>query len=125
MITRRWLDGVNATDEEWSKIDEILATRGWPSLNRPTSRIRLAEEDGKILSFLVVQLFPQVGPAWAAPSVRGTGIAAELADDMVQYLMDAQCRGWMVVADNPHAEKLARDRGMTRLESPVYVTGVS
>lgn len=123
-VRYRWIDGPTATDAEWSRIDEILATRGWSSLNRQTSRIRVAEEEtsGKLLGFLVLQLFPHVEPLFVAPSARGSGIAERLADDMVKFLGEVQVRGFELTADSPHAVKLAKDRGLMKVDAPVYRT---
>jgi len=127
--TYRWLDGPDmdtpyrATEAEWSKIDEILAARGWMSLNRQTTRIRIAEgPGGQIAGFLVLQLVPHTEPLWVAPSQRGTGVAERLADDMVKFLDESAVRGFMLVADSDHAAKLAEDRGMKMLDRPVYTT---
>lgn len=123
MITYRWIDGAFATDTEWSRIDEILAFQGWPSLNRDTTlRIRVAEDGERILGFLVVQFVPHVEPLWVASSHRGTEVAGHLSDDIMQFMNEAKARGFMLVADSPHAEKLAKDRGLRKINSPVYVT---
>ncbi len=94
------------------------------SLNRATSRVRVAEDtEGNLKGFFVLQLTPQAGPLWVAPSERSTGLADELADDMLEFLVDAHARGWLVVADSPHVPPLCEARGMRRVESPVYVAG--
>jgi hypothetical protein len=122
VIQKRWIDGVTVTDEEWDRIEAILAARGWASLNRELSRIRVAEEDGQLVAFFVLQLYPHAEPMFIIPSKRGTGLAEELADDMLAYLVEVKARGWMVIASNPAIEKLAEERGMVRLEFPVYMT---
>lgn len=128
-VVYRWLDGPEmdtpwrATEEEWSRIDEMLATQGWMSLSRTTTRLRIAEgPSGQIAGFLACDLLPHVGSAYVVPSQRGTGVAQRLADDMVKFMRESECRGWIVVADSPHSEKIAQAYGMTRVESPVYRT---
>lgn len=123
-VTYRWLDGPSATDAEWDRVELILATRGWMSLNRMTSRIRLAEDpaSGAILGFHVFQLIPSAGPLWVAPAARGSGIAAQLADDMLTFFAECDARGWIVVATNPSAAQLCEARGMRKVKSPVYTT---
>jgi hypothetical protein len=86
------------------------------------TRIRVAEDDGKLVAFYVVQMYPHAEPLWLAPSVRGTTLAAELADDMLEYLVEVKARGWMLIADNPLVAKMAEERGMFKVESPVFVT---
>lgn len=114
-----WLAG-----EQLGVLEPILAKRGWASLNKLTSRALCAfAPNGQLLGFLVVQLFPHTEPLYVDPDYRGIGIAEELSDRMVKYMLEIKARGWMVVADSPHAVKLCEERGMRKLESPVYVTG--
>lgn len=117
----RWLDGPSASQEEWDKIDDILAARGWSSLNRPTTRILIAEVDGELAGFHVFQLYPHAEPQWVRPRFRGTEISTTLADKMLEFMMDIKVRGFMVIADSEFAVALCEQRGMVRLESPVYV----
>jgi hypothetical protein len=118
----RWINGIDATDEEWNRIDAILNVRGWMSLNRLTSRILAAEDtDGELLGMFVLQWIPHTEPLWVLPSRRGGEIANELADRMQKFLIGAEARGWMLQADNPTVAKMAEDRGMVRVESPVYI----
>jgi hypothetical protein len=120
-VKYRWIDGRDASEEDWEKIESILIARGWMSLNRPTTRILVAEEEGKLLGFTTLQLVPHAEPLWVAPSQRATGLAEDLADKMLEFLIEVKVRGWMVVADSPFAEKICKERGMLRVESPVYV----
>lgn len=121
-ITYRWIDGPTASQEEWDRIDDILAARGWMSLNRQLSRIRVAEQNGKLVGFFVFQCVPHTEPMWIIPSMRGTDVANKLADDMLNWLTEVRARGWMLVADNPVVAKMAEDRNMVKVESPVYRT---
>lgn len=121
-IAYRWVDGPTATDAEWDRIESLLAARGWASLNRPTSRILLAEDAaGELLGFEVFQMIPYVGPLWVRPSARGTGLAEDLSDRMLDFMAEIQARGWLVTAESAYAEKICVDRGMTKVETPVYV----
>lgn len=117
----RWIDGPTAADADWNRIEDILAARGWSSLNRPTSRILVAEVDGELAGFHVFQLYPHAEPQWVRPRYRGTEISATLADKMLEFLTDIKVRGFMVVADSPFAIALCESRGMTKVESPVYI----
>ena len=126
-IRLEWLDGPDgqgpnpATPEEWAAIDDVLIGRGWMSLNRTLSRVLVARRGEKIVGFHVMQLVPHAEPLWIEEAERGGTLAAEMADQMVKFLTEVQCRGWMVTADSPFAEKLCEDHGMKKVESPVYV----
>ena len=122
-VTYRWIEGATASDEDWDRIEYILATRGWASLNRNTSRIRVAERGDKLVAFYVLQMFPHAEPMWVAPAERSSGVADALADDMLHFLTEIRARGWMIVADSKFAEKMCEARGMRKLQSPVYVMG--
>ena len=122
-VTYRWVNGFDASPAEWDRIESLLATRGWMALNRATSRIRIAESaSGELLGFHVFQLIPSAGPLFVTPSARGTGIAERLADDMVEFFVESEARGWIVIAGNPVSAKLCEARGMKRLAMPVYTT---
>lgn len=118
-LTYKWLTGQEAIDA----IDPVLQERGWAALNAATRpAVRCAfNEQSRCIGFCVFQFFNHVGPQWVADDYRGTGVSAQLAEDMWNFLEDAQCRGFMVVADSPHSEKLCKARGMTLVTSPVYV----
>lgn len=122
MITKRWLHGLDATEDEWNQIDLILQAQGWSSLNRQTTLMELAEDEQGIVGMIILQLHPLVGPEYVRPSARGTGLAAELADDMVVKMQEMDARGWLVVADSAHAAKLCRERGMIQVMEPVFRT---
>src|SRR5208283_1618022 len=109
------------TEEDWARIDSILELRGAPPLNRPTTRILVAEdESGKLGGFICMCLLPHIEPMWIAPSERGTGLAEELTNQMDKFLREVQVIGFFVVADNPFVVRLCEKFGMERIESPVY-----
>ena len=121
-VTYRWLDGPMCTDEDWARVDTVLAKRGWSPLNREMSRIYVAEADGEIIGMSVLQMLPFAGPLVVEKGYRGTGIADKLAADSIGYLIDCQARGWFVVADSPHVPRLCEKHGMHKVTSPVYIT---
>lgn len=118
----RWVNGWEASEAEWDRIDRILASRGWMSLSREFSRVRIVEDDeGKLVGFYVLQAIPHAEPMWVDKKYWGSGVADALADDMLEYLTEAKARGWVIIADNPVARKMCEERGMKKVESPVYV----
>jgi predicted N-acetyltransferase YhbS len=122
-VTFEWIEGPDAEDEpRMDVIQAKIIAQGWTPLNYHTSRVRAAyDEEGKLIGFGVFQSFPMTGPLWVDPDYRGTGIAETLADDMARFLRDAQCRGYIVIADNPHSERLCKLFGMKKIDSPVYL----
>jgi len=125
-VTYEWVDGPDsggphpATREEWARVCDVVAERGWMALNRTYTRVLLARRGEDIVGFHVMQLVPHTEPLYVAPTERGTGIAEEMADRMVEFLKGANVRGWITIADSPHAKALCEERGMTRIKSPVY-----
>jgi hypothetical protein len=119
-VTYRWIDGVSATEAEWDTLERVMAVRGWASLNRPTSRVLVAEIDGVLVGFHCLTLFPHAEPQWVIPSQRGKGVSEELAERMMEFLAEVRVRGFMVVADSPFAEELCKKHGMRKITSPVY-----
>jgi GNAT superfamily N-acetyltransferase len=120
-VTYRWIDGPTATQEEWDRIELILAARGWMSLNQGTSRILVAEHEGRLAGFFVFQMVAHAGPFYVRPDLRGTEIGNELADRMAQFFADSRARGVVIVADNPIAAQMCVERGMLKVSSPVFV----
>ena len=117
----RWVTGQEMIDI----LQPIIERNGWTPLNPVTARALIATEaDGDLLcGFSIVQLFPHAEPMWVTKELRGSGLAEELADRMRAYLAEVGARGYMVIADSPFAEKLCKERGMTRVVSPVYMMG--
>jgi len=121
-IRYRWVNGWEASDDEWQRIEALLEVRGWMSLNRKTTILRIAEDaHGAIVGFLPLQLLPYVGPLWVVPSQRGSGVAGDLAESMFQFLGERQARGWIATAENPSAVELMEKFGMEKLKAPTYV----
>jgi GNAT superfamily N-acetyltransferase len=119
--TYRWIEGWEATEREWDEVEAICAARGWASLNRNVTRLRVAEDRRGIIGFLAFHLFPHVGPLHVLPEARGTGIAERLADDVYGFLAEVQVRGFLVVVESPHVARLCEERGMKLLNAPVYI----
>lgn len=118
-LTFMWL--VDGSSPYIHDIDSVIRACGWAPLNDSVAKILCAIESGRVVGFHVLQMFPHVEPLWVAPEHRGTGLAEELADRMLNFMTDIGARGFMVIADTPYAEKLCRDRGMKRVTSPVYI----
>lgn len=121
-VTFRWIDGHSATQKEWDAIDLKLAARGWMSINRELSRIRVAERDGKIVGLYVLQHIPHVEPLLVDRAEYGNGVAEQLADDMQEFLTEVHARGFMAVCEHPIAAKMCEARGMQKIPYPVYIS---
>ena len=115
-ITYRMLTG-----DELSILDPTMRRRGWSPLNFPTSCAWCAFDGDRIVGFIVLQLFPHPEPIHVEPDYRATGIAETLADKMLAFMREIHIRGFMVVADSDFAAKLCEDRGMERIQAPVYI----
>jgi hypothetical protein len=127
-IRFEWIDGPDnergtrpATKAEWDAIDEICAEFGWPSLNRVLTRILIAFREEAIVGFHVFQFFPHTEPAWVAKSERATKLATQMADKMMEFMIEMKCRGWMVVAESDKIAKMCEKRGMKLVKHPVYL----
>ena len=120
-VTYRWINLWEATEQEIAQIDRIIEQNGWITLNLRTTRVLVAEIDSRIVGFSVCQFMPYVGPLYVDRLQRGAGVADTLADKTLEFLREVEARGWLVVADSPHVEKICQDRDMQKVESPVYV----
>lgn len=116
-ITYKWIFG-----SELESLEPILAERGWSSLNDKTARALVAlDSSNTLIGFHVLQLFPHAEPLWVRKDMRGSGLAEELADRMMEFLAQVGARGFMVVADSPAAIQLCEKHGMRKVNSPVYL----
>lgn len=118
---------------EWLTDDQIeelvnpaLQLRGMALLNinpsQPTCRVLGAWDNGNLIQFFAIQLFPILGPMVKMDNThRDNGeVSRELATQMHAMLDTADARGYLVVADNPVTGRLCERHGMQRVVSPVY-----
>ncbi len=117
MVEYRWIDG----DEAVERLGKTLESQGWTPLNAATSRALIAEENDEIVGFFILQLFPMAGPIYCVPEARNGKISRELAEQMRQFLVDIEARGYMAICDSPVSERICKAKGMKRIESPVYM----
>ena len=123
MIEFRWLDN----DEVETLVNPSLEARGMVQLNinpeQPTCRVAGAFADGVLLRAFCLQLHPILGPLVETDSeFRDNGDATRgLVAFMEEFLKTVDARGWLTICDSPLSERLAKQHGMKRLESPVYV----
>lgn len=114
-IKFKWLDG-----DALQIIEPILESRGWASMNDKTCRALCAFDGTKLVGFHVFQLYPHAEPMWLDRAYRGTGIAEDMADKMMEFLSQVGVRGFMVIADNPAVQRLCESHGMKKVNAPVY-----
>ncbi len=115
----RWL----SSGEVVEHINPAMALRGWAELNLDTCRVLAAfDEEGKIVEFFVLQLFPLLGPLLRVDNeARDAGdTTRSLVTKMQEYLEAEEARGFLAVADSPVTKRLCERFGMQKLKSPVY-----
>ena len=119
-MTLKWLDGGEAVD----LLNPIIEAQGWTPLNDRTCRVLVAFDDGQpeaILGFLVLQLFPLLGPEYVDPAARDSGVMFHLHAEMREFLVKTQARGVMVIAESQVSKRLCERDHMVPIESPVYI----
>lgn len=123
-VTYRWIEGPEASPEDWAHIENIMSARGWMSLSRVWTRVLMAEDmDKKLVGFVCLQAIPHTGPLWVAPSMRGTDVAKSLADQIINFMYESEARGWFAIASNSIVAKMCEEHGMVKIDHPVYVAG--
>lgn len=101
-------------------LDPIFGEMGWSQL--PQSSIAIVAMDDKgVAGFHVLQLRPHAEPLYVRQDKVGTGLGAQLAGLMSDFLRETETEGFMAIADTPEAEKLCESFGMRRITSPVYM----
>ena len=112
----KWIVG-----DDLEVLDVVLESKELPSLNPEVCRALGAYDVDTLAGFIIVQVFPHLEPLWVDKKYRGTDIAAELVDNAIGYLRENSVRGFISIADSPIVAKMCEERGMVKIESPVYL----
>lgn len=112
----RWMEGPEAVE----KLNPLIERRGWALLNPNTSRAIVALEGDEIKGYMVLQLFPMLGPTETLTEEGGM-VLRGLLSRMGNFMEETNARGYMVVVENPKIGELCERFGMKELEMPVYV----
>lgn len=114
----RWMEGAEAVE----KLNPLIVARGWVPLNEATCRAAVAEEEGRVVAYMVFQLFPMIGPVETLGQGKENGTALSgLLTKMGEFLEQTQARGYMVIAQNPKVGELCERFGLSKLDVPAYV----
>jgi hypothetical protein len=112
-------------DEVANLVNPDMAKQGWAMLNVATARVAGIFDGDRLIKTLTLQLFPVLGPLLEHNRKPDSGEATrELVSFMETYFLEAQARGWMVIADSPITERLCKRYGMTEMKSPVFMTAM-
>jgi hypothetical protein len=113
----KWLQG-----KDLDPINKLMAEeqRGWTPIRRNSLVLAVFDENG-LAAFNALQAIPHPEPLWVRKDLRGSGLGAELAAEMVQFMKDTDTGGFMCVAETPEVEELCKSFGMSKIEKPVYV----
>ena len=115
MITARILPS-----EEWSKLAEIFAQNGSKLPETEFARIGVEEEDGKIVSFLAMQLALHAEPLWQHPDYRG-----RVSFKRLLHMMELEFEGekdfaYYVFSPNEQIARMAELAGLKLLPWKVW-----
>lgn len=120
MIEYRWLTNPEIAD----LVNEVCERYRWIPLNineeQPTCRVRGAFKGVALIAFIVLQMTPVLGPAWADSDHRDGSVTRELADQMHEYMIEVKCRGALTICESKVSERLAQRHGMEQIGVPVY-----
>jgi hypothetical protein len=125
-MTYRWLNGFEACDIinpliTWRNSDNPTAPP-WVLLNSATAFAVGAFEDEFCIGYICLQLFPFLGPLFVEPIDRNGEISRQLVEEMVKVMAQMQTRGCLVICESPVTERMCKQRGMKRIDYPVYVS---
>jgi hypothetical protein len=109
----KWLEGQDAVN----KLNPILQVRNWTLLNPATCRALVAEEDGEVKGFCVLQMFPMVGPFES----QDPSVTLPLVREMKDFLDRVGARGYLVIADSEWTKKICEYQDLQKVESPVFL----
>ena len=115
-MTLKWLEGPEAAET----LNPIIASRHpeWKLLNPQTCRALVAlDEDGVLLRFCALQLYPFIGPEMAMDPARDIESMFAIHQELRKY-MDGT--SFLVIAEHPVTEKLCEREGFQRVTDPVF-----
>lgn len=115
----RWL----SKGEILEHVNPVMAAKGWAELNLESCRVLAAidEVDGHIIEFMVIQLFPLLGPMLRIDEAKDSGATSRaLAQQMYDYLLTENARGFLAIAESPFTKRICERFGMEPLDYPVY-----
>ena len=122
----RWLNGFEACDI----INPLITRRNaenptappWALLNSATAFAVAVFESEFCIGYLCMQLFPFLGPMEVQPVNCNGEISRMLVDEMTRVMAEMKTRGCMVICESPVTERMCKQRGMKRIDYPVYVS---
>jgi predicted N-acetyltransferase YhbS len=106
--------------DEAGKLMPLLKEQGWGLPYPHQASAVVAEYEGKIVAFAVLQILPNVGPLWVAPEWRATGLAEGVTRELVKYMLANGTGACIAVATNPFSEHLCRVLGMKEISGKLF-----
>lgn len=109
--------------DEWPKVEPIFIEHGGPqSLPCPeASAILVAEEQGGIVGFLVIQPVVHAEPVWVREDHRGNGIARKLFSEVDDFMKGIGIKAYYTFSTETIVERLAQGNGMSLLPWKVWM----
>lgn len=114
MITYRAL-----RSEEWPKLAPIFSEYGVDTPNSALARAVVAEDDDRIVGFLVLQPWLHAEPIWIDEQYRTRVRWSSLAEKMGEMLSAAKCNVYVFAQEN--TEVMAERAGFKKLPVSVWV----
>lgn len=124
MVNFRWIE--QGDKGGLDRLKPVMEEFGWTPLNPYFSKALIAEnEQGQIVGFNVLQMVARPEPLWVAKQYRGemSGLASELAAQMIEHLREAQCPYWAIKTESPYVERLCIANRMKMSDVPFYEGG--
>jgi hypothetical protein len=120
-MTFRWIDG-----EELLLLKPIFDKFGWTPLDSVFAKALVAEENGHIIGFNVLQMVLRPEPIWIDPKHRGMerDLAMQLSTMMIDHLKDSGASYWEVIVGSPFVERLCIANGMEEIEKKMFAGGI-
>ena len=99
--------------DEWGKVEPIFKQHGVTVPAETQGLITVAEEDGAIVGFVVLQLQPHLEPIWVDEAHRHTGVWRQLAESALERVSHGVAV--FTSAPRPAIEHMAMEMGFETL----------
>lgn len=109
-MTERWLPS-----DEWAQLQPVFVANGGTMPLPENGKIRVIEDGGHVVAFIVVQYVRHAEPIWIAEDYQGRGLWRSLC-----AAVDADAPGYYLFAPDERSEHMASELGLEKLPWSVF-----
>ncbi len=106
--------------QEWERLAPVYEVNGDRLPPTASSRVFIAECEGKIVGMCGLNVIAHVGPLWVDPEYRGRGIAELVVSKADDAVLDCGGIGYFMFPSTPESVKVVEKLGLSKRAWSVY-----